>query len=265
MPSLVLATPEGLELEREIAGAGSRFCAALIDALLVGLAFLVLLFIALLATLGDPSGLSGFLAGILLGGLLLVLIAYQAAFGILWSGQTPGKRLLGLRVASADGWPASAAQHLLRALLWPLDVLLPLPLPFGLLGLVILMLSRRGQRLGDLVAGTLVLREPRPREIPEPFPAESWSRLEERRLNLTPGLAARLSDDDLDYLRELLARERLSPDERRALFVESARHYAKRLELGPFEDARELLRELYLYLREARESGSRRERVSRPA
>ncbi len=265
MPSLVLTTPEGLELEREIAGAGSRFCAALFDALLVTLALLAALFVALLATATDPTGLSGFLVGVLLGGLLLVLIAYQVAFAVLWDGQTPGKRLLGLRVASADGWPASAGQHLLRSLVWPLDVLLPLPMPFGLLGLVIILLSRRGQRLGDLVAGTLVLRESLPRATREPFPGERWSRLETRRLALAPGLAARLSDDDFDFLRELLARERLDPTERRRLYVDGARHFAERLELGPFDDAREFLRELYLYLREARESRPGSGELSRPA
>ena len=48
----------------------------------------------------------------------------------------------GARVVSADGWPATATQHLLRSLLWPLDVFLPVPAPFGLLGLVVILFQR---------------------------------------------------------------------------------------------------------------------------
>lgn len=256
MPSLVLTTPEGLEIERNLAGPGSRFGAALLDALLVIVLILLILLSVAIASTIDPTGLSDFVLGVLVGGSLLLLIGYQLVFGLLRNGQTPGKAVFGLRVVSADGWPAAPTQHVLRSLLWPLDVLLPVPMPFGLLGLVAILLTERRQRLGDLVAGTIVVREGAQPTPAEPFPRERWSRAGPRALPLRAGLAARLGEDDFVFLRELLAREGLESGERRRLFVQAARHYSELLELGPFDDARVVLKELYLFLREAREGAA---------
>ncbi|HVS08319.1 MAG TPA: RDD family protein [Planctomycetota bacterium] len=250
MPTLTIATPEGIRLRLEIAGAGSRFCAALLDALLFGSLYVAAALIVMLVAAIDRSGLSNLMWGILIGGLPLSLALYQLVFHALRDGQTPGKRALGLRVASADGYPASLMQHFLRFALWPVDVLLLVPVSVGIL---VITLSERRQRLGDLAAGTLVLRERAREERPEPFPGERWSALEDRTLRLEPGLAARLSAEDLELLRELWTRPELTLEERRRLFVATARHYAQRLELGDFKDARTVLRELYLFLREARE------------
>jgi uncharacterized RDD family membrane protein YckC len=253
MRQLRVVTPEGLVLRREVAGAGSRFCAAAIDGLLVLLAILALLLGVLLAAQMDPTGLSGFLTGILGGGSLLLLIGYQLGFALLWKGQTPGKRALGLRVVSANGWPASTTQHLLRSLLWPIDVFLPVPVPFGLLGLVVVLTTERRQRLGDLVAGTLVLREASERAPSEPLAGKRWSQLEARQLALAPGLVARLDEDDRVFLRELLSRRGLDASQRRRLATAAARHYAERLELAVPAEPETALQELYLHLREARE------------
>jgi hypothetical protein len=72
----------------------------------------------------------------------------------------------------------------------------------------------------------------------------------QRTLPLTPGLEARLTPDDRAFLRELVTREGLADDTRRRLFIEAARAFAEKLELGPFMDARVLLKELYLFVRE---------------
>lgn len=254
MREVRVVTPEGVQLRREIAGAGSRFCAAVIDGLIVGLGVLLLLVMLGLLSQIDASGLSEFLLGLALGGSLLVVLGYQLLFGVLADGSTPGKRALGLRVVSVDGWPASGAQHLLRTLLWPVDVLLPVPLPFfGLLGLVVVLTTERRQRLGDLVAGTVVEREAPARVRPEPLAGERWSTLEERTLALTPGLAARLGEDDRVLLRELLARDDLSAARRRKLLRSAAEHYARRLELSGDVRPERAIAELYLYLRESRE------------
>jgi hypothetical protein len=137
----------------------------------------------------------------------------------------------------------------LRALIWPVDVILSFPLPIGL---YIIAFTPRRQRLGDIVAGTVVVRsEPRV-ERREPWPGELWSTLPERTLALSPLALARLDARDVELLRELVTRPSLQTEERRRLFVEVARHYAQRLELGPFVDARIVLRELYLFAREHR-------------
>jgi uncharacterized RDD family membrane protein YckC len=257
MAELEVVTPEGVVLRRAIAGAGSRFCAAAFDGALLALSLVPLLILAALGAQLDPTGLSGFVYGVLGGAGVLLLVVYQLGFTLAWSGQTPGKRLLGLRVVSADGWPASPPQHLMRSLILPLDVFLPVPAPFGLLGLVLVTATARRQRLGDLVAGTLVLRESTARAEPEPFPGERWSELQQRQLGLTPGLAARLSEEDRDLLRELLTRPGLDPDQRRRLFSAAVRDYSARLELKGTPRPEVALKEIYLYLREAREPHAR--------
>jgi uncharacterized RDD family membrane protein YckC len=253
---LVVDTPEGISLRYEIAGAGSRGAAAALDLMLFTLGFLSLGLAALTLAQLDPTGLSGFVLGLLAGGFLICLSAYHIGFALLWEGRSPGKRLLGLRVVDQQGNPAGPVQHLVRGLFWPLETFLALPLS---LGLILIAATERRQRLGDLVAGTLVLREiPAPDEQ-EPFMGSSWSGLERKRLDLTPAVAARFDAEDLLFLRKLFTRRSTAPEARGRLFVKSARHYASVLEielperLRP-EQAAVLLRELFLYLRELRGS-----------
>ena len=153
MPDLLVETPEGLTLRYELAGAGSRSAAALIDLALWGAA---MLFAALVLTLlGGAGGLVLWVVT----GMLLSLSAYQILFASFWGGLTPGKWLVGLRTIDEEGFPATILQHVLRGLFWPLEaVILIVPVPFG----VILMASTpRRQRLGDMVAGTVVVLSPR--------------------------------------------------------------------------------------------------------
>ena len=253
MATIVQRTAEGLSLEHPLAGAGSRFTAALLDVLVISVLYLAgsLFLIALLAI--DVTGISGVLVGILFGGIPLCIALYHLVFHIAWRGQTPGKRVLGLRVVSVDGNSASSAQHLLRSTLWPLDAFLP-PLPFGVIGISLIACTPRNQRLGDIVAGTLVVREQHEEQVSDPYPSKRWAQLEHRFLVDRPGLAARLDRADFEFLRRLLARADLRTDERRELFVRVAEHYRERLDLPPFGDARPFLGELYLYLRDAREA-----------
>lgn len=254
MPTLTLRTPEGITLQREIAGAGSRFTAALIDTVLIGMLYSIIGLGTLLIADVDPSGLSRLVQGVLIGGAPLCLALYHFVFHAFASGQTPGKRLVGLRVVSADGYPATFAQHLLRSALWPVDVLLPVPVPFGLLGLVTIVVTDKRQRIGDVVAGTLVVIEPEESARADPFPGERWSHLERRTLDLQPGTVARFDDEDYEFLREVLARGELADEERRRLLLSTARYYAHRIEVERFKSAPVFLKELFLFLRESREA-----------
>ena len=254
MPALTLQTPEGITLRREIAGAGSRFAAALIDTVLIAMIYTIIGLGTLLIADIDASGLSRVIQGVLIGGIPLCIALYHFAFHAFGHGQTPGKRLLALRVVSADGYPATLAQHLLRSALCPVDMLLPVPVPLGLLGLVVIAVTEKRQRIGDIVAGTLVVIEPEERAVLDPFQGERWSQLARRTLDLQPGTAARFGDEDYDFLRELLARDDLEHDERHRLLLSAARHYAKRLELERFKSAPVFLKELFLFLRESREA-----------
>jgi len=149
-----IVTPEAVVLEFETAGMASRMLAALLDS---AIQLLVLLAIVLAA-----AGLGT--AGVELGGLgtaflyvllFLLLFAYPAGFETLWRGRTPGKAALGLRVVTVEGAPIRFRHAAIRAILGLVDKYALSAVP----GVLALLLSRRNQRLGDLVGGTLVLRE----------------------------------------------------------------------------------------------------------
>lgn len=154
-------TPEGVALRLPAAGPVPRAFAWLID-LLVRLGLVVLGSIAL-AMLGTPG------RGLYLVLLFLVVWAYPIVFEVLWDGQTPGKRALGLRVVSADGAPVGWLASFVRNLMRTVDML-PIGYAFGLASSLV---DRWGRRLGDVVARTMVVHVPRTRgavELP-PGPA----------------------------------------------------------------------------------------------
>lgn len=254
MPQLQIETSEGVALRVEIAGAGSRFAATLIDLAWFLCAYVVLVLATLLIVRADLA-VGDFVLGAISAGAALSFPLTLAVLHATTDGQTPGKRALGLRLVDVDGQAADGVALALRALLWPIDVLVPLPLP-GVIGVAAISLSERRQRLGDRVAGTLVIYDRPARRVSEPFAKENWLELEPKTLALTPGLAARLTEIDRRFLRDLLARPGLPESLQRKLFVAAARHYSRQLELGDFEDARVLLKELYLYLRHLRQLGA---------
>jgi uncharacterized RDD family membrane protein YckC len=149
-----IVTPEAVVLEFETAGLPSRMLAAVVDSLIQG----VVLFAILLAAIGlNDAGLDLGGAGVafLYVTLFLLLFAYPAGFETLWRGRTPGKAALGLRVVTVEGAPIRFRHAAIRAILGLVDKYLLSAIP----GVLALLVSGRNQRLGDLVAGTIVLRE----------------------------------------------------------------------------------------------------------
>lgn len=152
-----LELPEEIDLQVELANVGSRTLAILADIALGGL----VLFIGYALTIL----LARDIADEFVTGRRLKVVAFFVLFGFqwiyfnffewLWNGQTPGKRLLNLRVIKVDGSPVSGVDVLLRNLSRPIDTLGPM----GLIGLVMIFVSRKAQRLGDLLARTLVIHE----------------------------------------------------------------------------------------------------------
>ena len=166
---VTINTPEGLDLELQLAGVGSRFMAGCVDL------FLQLVIVAVIAVLlHSVVGGGGVAAALDVITFFIVLYAYDVLFEVLAGGRTPGKRLVHLRVVRASGVPVDLPASALRNLLRVIDGFAFLYLP----GLICVLATRRNQRIGDLAAGTLVIRDaPRPKRAraaaPAPGPATS--------------------------------------------------------------------------------------------
>lgn len=144
-----IVTPEAVELRFETAGVPSR---ALAKALDVAVAAAGLFVVLLLAFWGGLDG--GWLGVVVLVATVLALFAYPA-IAEARTGRTVGKAALGLRVVTVEGGPARARHTAIRAALQFVDLLLP---PLGVVATLSALASPLDQRLGDRVAGTLVLR-----------------------------------------------------------------------------------------------------------
>jgi uncharacterized membrane protein SpoIIM required for sporulation/uncharacterized RDD family membrane protein YckC len=157
---LEIETPEHVVLDLEIAGIGSRALAAVLDmAILVGASLAVLLVVGILSGYGVRLGR---VAPVLLAiGGFVIWNGYFILFEGLGRGQTPGKRIAGIRVVMDTGHPVTMSAAVARNLLRVADFLPP---PY-LIGLLLVAFHPRGKRLGDLVAGTIVSRD-RPQEAP---------------------------------------------------------------------------------------------------
>jgi uncharacterized RDD family membrane protein YckC len=160
-----LETPENIEVDFELAGLGSRFCAMLIDTMVLGVIVLALVLLgvilgfALPRGLGDhfrPSRVIDWLMAVVLA-LVMALVSggYFIFFELLMRGQTPGKKAMRIRVIRDDGIPATVYDILVRNLLRMVDFL-----PFAYaLGALVMFPNPLCKRLGDLAAGTIVVKE----------------------------------------------------------------------------------------------------------
>ena len=145
--TVTIATPEGVDLELTLAGAGSRFVSALVD-----LGIQALLGAAAVAAL---RGIGGFGEAAVIIITTIVVLGYDVLFEVLASGRTPGKRLNGMRVVRSGGEPVGFLTSAIRNILRVIDFL-----PFAyVIGASSILATGKNQRLGDLAAGTLVVRD----------------------------------------------------------------------------------------------------------
>lgn len=222
-PGVVIG--EAVELDLAPAKLPSRALAFALDLLIVG----TLLVAALVVVVVSGAELDTALAATV-GVVLAVLgfVVWPTAWETLTRGRTPGKLAFGLRVVSDDGGPIRFRQALVRALA---GLFVDFGLLSGVVAIVVSACTRRGQRVGDLLAGTIVLRDRVPRStrhptLPEPDPAlAGWAS--------TLQLAA-LPDDLALAARQFLARAGdLAPDVRRTLGERLATDVAARTAPDP--------------------------------
>ncbi len=240
-------TPENIEFVYDIAGIGSRFLAAIIDTFLIAIAE-VLVFAAAAAiangagvfdNLGASASIVGAIAGVV---GFLILWSYYIIFELVWSGQTPGKRLIGLRAVREGGRPITFLSSAVRNFIRLVDFL---PAFYGI-GVVAMFIDPRARRLGDLAAGTLVVKERRGVTL-ESLTANAAPLL----VALKPGEATRiptlqnvalLNDQDYTLVQEFLRRRpQLGSDARARLGAQLAGGLQTRLGLPVGGDAERFL------------------------
>jgi uncharacterized RDD family membrane protein YckC len=148
-----VVTPEAVVLEFETGSIPSRALGQLIDLLVrIGLFYVLALFASLV---GLAAGSSAVVV-ILIVGTFLILFGYPVLFETRWQGRTIGKRALGLRVVTVEGAPVGFRHSAIRSMVGVVDFLIP---PIAVVATVSVLLTPRSQRLGDVFAGTIVLRE----------------------------------------------------------------------------------------------------------
>ena len=158
--TLIIETPERVPLHFALASIGNRFLACAFDHALQTLAIVLLYIIFIsIANSFSLSGMEGapkWAIVLLIITAFLIWTSYFVIFEWLWNGQTPGKGCLKLRVIREDGRPITFMEALIRNLLRIFDIQ---PLPFYSIGLICVFVSLRDQRVGDMVAGSVVVRE----------------------------------------------------------------------------------------------------------
>lgn len=237
--SVVVETPELVTLSYTIAGVGSRAYAALIDALICLLLLLAVLIGG--GTLGGFSDSAGersaaWTLAVLGVAQFAILWGYYVLFEAFFDGQTPGKRSQRLRVVQEGGYSITFGASAVRNLVRVVDMQ---PVVLYAVGMVGALLSPRGKRLGDLAAGTLVVREEIVRApVPMGGPMGSATGPEDARLDVA------LSEAEFAVLARFAARYSEIDAPRRA---DLAARVAERLGLDPTEGGTPTARLMRLY------------------
>ncbi len=215
--AIVVHSPEHVAIHLVAAGFGRRFAAFMIDLMLIaGLTSLISMvtriFPDAVATIITTT--AGF----------VIMWGYHVFFEVARGGQSIGKRLLSLRVVDARGLPVDLRQSLVRNVVRALDMV-----PLGGVGVATCLLDRHRRRLGDLVAGTLVVEERQP-------PVVDLATLQNRRQNSldTPRVrqqvANRVSLEEREFLLALMMRApNIEERARFELFERVGDHYRTRL------------------------------------
>lgn len=168
--TLIIETPERVPLEFALASIGNRFLAVAIDHFVQFLSIFLIawLFLSIAGVSGSDivdapetfvSQAPKWTIAILIVVVFLIFAGYFILFEWLWNGQTPGKRLLKLRVIRDDGRPLTLWEAVARNLLRIADAAPGFIVPIYSIGLIVIFLSNRDQRIGDIFAGTVVIRE----------------------------------------------------------------------------------------------------------
>jgi uncharacterized RDD family membrane protein YckC len=230
--TITIRTPESIELEFVLAGIGSRAVALIVDYICLGIgilalsvlySFVLIQLFSLESVLSIPTEtIQLWVTAVFFVLLFAVYIGYFVLFETLWFGQSPGKRYTKIRVIREDGQPERIMQATLRSLLRPVDDIL-------FLGFFCILLTPQEKRIGDWLAGTLVVQVDATPNGKVTIPARSQA-IGQDLLALVD--MAKLSPDDFATIRDFLQRRAtLSPKAKNQVSDQLARRYRDQIGL----------------------------------
>jgi len=224
---MTVLTPEAVEIELEPADLGSRFIAILIDTIIqIVLILPVIVLMGLMEFFSTGKGVQPFASWVT--GLLFILLfilgfsGYHIFFEIIWNGKTPGKRITSIKVIRDGGFPVEVTSSFIRNLIRIVDFI-----PFYYFaGIISIVLCKNKKRLGDIVAGTMVIKEYA--DIPPPVLAihEECSNC----INLS--CLEKITEHEYTLIRELILRhEELDMTARKSIASKIAGELMEKLEI----------------------------------
>lgn len=188
MQQVGIKTTQNVFIDYEVAGLGERIGAYLLDLLLLSA------YTGLLVFINIQLGTLPLVANIL---LTLPLLLYHLLCEVFFNGQSLGKRQLGIKVVRLDGSAPALGDYLLRWVLRPVDILF-----YGSVAILCILIGRRGQRLGDMAAGTTVVKF-RQKIFTDMKPTYAQELPEDHVVSFPQ--VDRLKEEDIDLIRETLA------------------------------------------------------------
>lgn len=190
MSDVGIHTAQNISIEFKLAGLGERIAAYVIDLLII-VAYLIGMGI-LIDTLGlNGTGWSWYMTI-----LYAPVFLYHLIFELIMNGQSPGKRQMKIRVMLAEGQPAGIGSYLLRWILSPVDFILS-----GGVAMTSIILTKKSQRLGDLAAGTIVIKEKKLEDFHKTFIKRE---LPEDYEPVIPEVKYKLEQSDIEIIQEVL-------------------------------------------------------------
>tara|TARA_R110002072_G_scaffold23949_2_gene82018 strand:- start:134042 stop:134773 length:732 start_codon:yes stop_codon:yes gene_type:complete len=157
MDNFQIETAQNVNIVQNVAGIGDRIVAYIVDGLVIG-AYVILIYVVIIGFFISDIDLSDSALLILFMAIGLPILLYHLLFEMFWNGQSPGKKIMKIRVVKLDGSKPAFSNYLLRWLLRVIDF----GLASGAVALVTILINGRGQRLGDLAAATTVISEKTP-------------------------------------------------------------------------------------------------------
>lgn len=196
MQTVTVRTTQNVFIEYPVAGLGDRIQAYFVDALIM-IAYVIVVMVLLI-------NIEAFSPALLIGLVLAPLFLYHLLFEIFMNGQSPGKRQMGIKVVRTDGTPATVGNYVIRWLIRLIEV----DAMSGAVALIAIAVSGKGQRLGDMAAGTTVVRLVKQREVR----ADDLLLESEEIYMPVFAEAARLNDRDIDLIHQALEVNRSTGD-----------------------------------------------------